>query len=75
MNNKRALSGGDFVAIILAAVLSLTILIATVAILVFNHSLNESAEKLFTAIGVGLVGSLSVYMGHAIASRPDREDD
>jgi hypothetical protein len=64
MNRPRA--GRDYagiIALILAVCLGATLLIVVVAEVVFGVELNDSAQRLLTTIGAGLVGALAAYLG------------
>jgi hypothetical protein len=64
MNRSR--SGRDYagiIALILAVCLGATLLIVVIAEVVFGVELNDSAQRLLTTIGAGLVGALAAYLG------------
>jgi hypothetical protein len=64
MNRPR--SGRDYagiIALILAVCLGATLLIVVIAEVVFGVELNDSAQRLLTTIGAGLVGALAAYLG------------
>jgi hypothetical protein len=50
-------------ALILAIGLVLVLLVVVIAGIVFGVELNESAQRLLTTIGAGLVGALAAYIG------------
>jgi hypothetical protein len=61
------------VAVILAATLALVLLMATIAELVFGAMLSESAQRLLTTIGAGLVGALAAYVGTTVRHKHNGE--
>jgi len=71
----RRFDAGDIVALILASALGLVLLLTAIMVLVFDHDLSGAGGRLLTTIGVGLVGSLSVYLGRTIAKNGKKHDD
>jgi hypothetical protein len=64
MNRPR--NGHDYagwVAVILAITLCLTLLLSGFALVVLDRDIGESAQRLLTTIGAGLVGALATYVG------------
>jgi type VI protein secretion system component VasK len=64
MNRPR--NGHDYagiVAVILAVTLCLVLLFTGFAIVVLDRDIGESAQRLLTTIGAGLVGALATYVG------------
>ena len=74
-NNDGRYTAGDWVALILAVCLGATLLIISIAVVVFGKDIGESGMRLLTTVGAGLVGALSVYIGRSIARNGRRSDD
>jgi hypothetical protein len=61
-----------WVAIILAATLGLVLVGSMVVVIFSDRPISESASRLLTTIGAGLVGALATYVGTA-SRRQDRD--
>jgi FtsH-binding integral membrane protein len=71
----RPRNGRDYagiVAVILATGLMVVLILACFSLMILDRPISESAARLLTTIGAGLVGALATYVGTAGRRRDNR---